>query len=307
MRRRSATGQPDDEGAPPAGVSAPPARTVGLVPAGDAGLGETLAALQASDAVRPRPGRLVARGGMGVVRAVEDPLLERLQAEKSLRDTFADDPAHQAALLREARLMGALEHPGIVPVHSVALNAEGRLGFSMKLVQGQSLSDLLRAMPVQQRYDRDRLLDLVDIVVKVCDALAHAHARGVVHCDVKSTNVMVAEHGQVYLMDWGVARVLADGAGALPASLRATSARSDETDLRVCGSPAHVAPEQARGEGWRIGPRTDVFLVGALLYEILTRCPVNDARISAKPTRISSSRCSVANAIPSAAFPWMKR
>ena len=252
-------------------------RTIRIELPADGDLAAALAALHAGGRHRQAVGEVVATGGMGVVRAVEDPLLQRLQAQKALKPESASEPAMQAALLREARLMGALEHPAVVPVHAVALDARGQLCFTMKLVQGTSLAARLRAAAPDLVRDRDRLLDLVDVVVKVCDALAYAHARGVVHCDVKASNVMLGEHGQVYLMDWGVARVLDDRGGTLPVSLRSPPPQDSETVLAVSGSPAYASPEQARGESWRIGPRTDVFLVGAMIYEILAGCPVNQA------------------------------
>ena len=252
-------------------------RTIRIELPADGDLAAALAALHAGGRHRQEMGEVVATGGMGVVRAVEDPLLQRLQAQKALKPESASEPAMQAALLREARLMGALEHPAVVPVHAVALDARGQLCFTMKLVQGTSLAARLRAAAPDLVRDRDRLLDLVDVVVKVCDALAYAHARGVVHCDVKASNVMLGEHGQVYLMDWGVARVLDDRGGTLPVSLRSPPPQDSETVLAVSGSPAYASPEQARGESWRIGPRTDVFLVGAMIYEILAGCPVNQA------------------------------
>ena len=250
-------------------------RTVRIELPPDDELGAALAALQAVGQHRLSPGSVVAAGGMSVVRAVEDPLLQRRQAQKSLKPESASDPGLQAVLLREARLMGALEHPSIVPVHAVALDAQGQLCFTMMLVQGSSLAERLRAAPAGLLRDRDRLLDLVDVLV--CDALAYAHARGVVHCDVKASNVMLGEHGEVYLMDWGVARVLADRGSTLPPALRRPPPEASATVTSISGSPAYASPEQARAESWRIGPRTDVFLVGAMLYEILAGRPVNHA------------------------------
>jgi CRP-like cAMP-binding protein len=159
-------------------------------------------------------------------------------------------------------------------VYDVGERDEDSLYFSMKLVEGQTLSALVRALP-RGPLDSTALYSLLDIVTKVCDALAFAHSRGVIHCDVKSSNVMVGEFGQVYLMDWGIARLVASEAapGSVADFTKAGSVRPSATDNSVIGTPCYMSPEQARGDRAKLDARSDVFLLGALIYEILTRRP----------------------------------
>ncbi len=214
-----------------------------------------------------------ASGGMGIIDVAVDRALDRRIAIKTLHRHLRNDDAAVRMFLREARLTGLLDHPHIVPVYDVGeRDADGSLYFAMKLVEGQTLSALIRTLPPGP-LDTATLYSLLDVVTKVCDALAFAHSRGVIHCDVKPSNVMVGEFGQVYLMDWGIARLAA--ADASPGSVqdlsRAGSLRPSATDNSVIGTPAYMSPEQARGERGTLDARSDVFLLGALLYEVLTR------------------------------------
>ena len=225
----------------------------------------------------PEAERLIAesslgRGGMGEVELVRDAALERRLARKTLHAEAASRPRTQWHFLREARITAQLDHPNIVPVHEIGVAPDGRLYFTMKRVEGVSLSELIRALPTG-RLPEDQLCMLLTVVSKICDALGFAHSRGVLHCDIKPANVMVGDYGEVYLMDWGVARVLADRepepAGAVPADdADPLSSRDD-----VMGTAAYMPPEQARGKRDRLDARSDVFALGALLYHILCRRP----------------------------------
>jgi serine/threonine-protein kinase len=222
----------------------------------------------------------IARGGMGAIHRVFERTLNRSVAMKVLTPERAHEARVRQRFLAEAQVTGQLEHPNIVPVYELGADDDGKLFFTMKLIEGVSFSEHLRAHPPESDEDVEQALE---IFLRVCDALAFAHSRGVVHRDVKPANIMVGEHGQVYLMDWGIARVGAqapgseagDG-GAEARQRRATATLSipavDERGL-VLGTYAYMAPEQARGEAERIDARTDVFMLGAVLYRIVVGRP----------------------------------
>ena len=199
---------------------------------------------------------LLGEGGMGRVLLARQRSLARDVALKTLKPFAAADAS--AALLREARITGALEHPGVVPVHALALDEGGRPMLVMKRVDGVDLETLLanEAHPAWRASGRseDRLVASLEIMVQVCLTLEFAHSRGIVHRDVKPKNIMVGSFGEVYLLDWGIA---AEINGVNPGDL--------------VGTPASIPPEMALGQPF--DQRTDVYLVGATLHEILTGGP----------------------------------
>jgi len=221
----------------------------------------------------------VARGGMGVVYAAEDEKLARRVALKVL-DISTADSGLANRLIREARVLARLEHPGIVPVHDVGTLADGRVFYTMKFVEGQRLDKFLET--VASTPDRLRLF------LRICDAVAFAHARGVLHRDLKPANIMVGPFGEVLVMDWGLAKILRD-----PASLPEVTAEPEATILAVSpsaangndstigsvitghgtvmGTPGYMSPEQARGEVASLDARSDIFSLGALLRFMLTQ------------------------------------
>jgi serine/threonine-protein kinase len=211
----------------------------------------------------------VGRGGMGLVLRGHDPGLGRDLAVKLLLGAHADRPEAARRFLQEARIGGRLQHPGVVPVYELGQADDGRPFIAMKLVEGDTLADLLRrrAMPA------DGLPRLLAVFEHVCQTVAYAHSRGVVHRDLKPSNVMVGAFGEALVMDWGLAKCLDEGAddaargrpAAGPSDARGTVAGS------VAGTPAYMAPEQARGEA--ADQRADVFGLGAVLCEILTGLP----------------------------------
>ena len=213
---------------------------------------------------------LVARGGMGSVHRALDRLLGRHVAVKLLHESISDRPDLVRRFVLEAQITGALEHPNIVPVHLLGKGSDGLPCFSMKLVEGRTLRAEIQdeaGLP----WPSGRLDDLVQVLLKVCDAVAFAHSRGVVHCDIKPENIMVGEFGQVYLMDWGVARVI--NATAFGRDDVLPPERLDEDGsprAQIYGTPAYMAPEQAIGLHDAVDERTDVYLLGAVLYEMLT-------------------------------------
>jgi serine/threonine-protein kinase len=219
---------------------------------------------------RYEDGGALARGGMSVIHTVFDRVMQRQVAMKVYDGRR--DPVGLARFLDEARLTGALDHPNIVPVHDVQQD-DGPLPtrFTMKLVQGETLADLLER-DGDRRLESTRLEEFLRIFLKVCDAVSFAHSRGVIHCDVKPSNVMVGSHGQVYLMDWGVAwepeRSPDEGSPPRDASPQGA----------VSGTPAYMAPEQAWGRTADIDRRTDIYGLGGLLYATLTLRPPHDGR-----------------------------
>ena len=228
--------------------------------------------------------RPLAEGGMGVLTVAKDRSIGREVAVKTLHRHLSAEAPVRHLFLREAQVMGLLEHPHIVPVYDVGEREDGRVCLLMKLIDGRTLSSMVRAVP-KGPFDTGTLYVLLEIVTKVCDALSYAHDRGVLHLDVKSANVMVGEYGQVYLTDWGIARYespsappAVKNAGSVPAPPAVKNAGSvpppaSEALNMVIGTLAYLSPEQARGERSTLDARADVFLVGAMLYEILARRP----------------------------------
>jgi serine/threonine-protein kinase len=212
------------------------------------------------------------RGGMGAVLRASDRLLGRSVALKVL-----GDPAGDHGLVRrfvvEAQLGAQLEHPNIVPFYELLATAEGRPAFAMKLVDGETLDEYLCECASSEASSRTAPYDLwsrLDRFLKICDAIEYAHARAVVHRDLKPSNVMLGTHNEVYVMDWGVARVLEDPPEhAESAAPRAIALDAGLTrDGEVIGTPAYMSPEQARCE--QVTPATDQYALGMLLAELLT-------------------------------------
>ena len=208
---------------------------------------------------------IIAQGGMGIVVRAQDPDFERDVAIKYMRRSAAAVPALQQLFRGEARVMGQLQHPGIVPIHELGTMADGRLFYVMKIVAGESLQAILARVG---RGDLDRG-DAVTFFLRMCEAVAFAHDRGVVHGDLKPANVMVGAFGEVQVLDWGFARACADAA----ASASGSPEHGDAAAPRVLGTPGYMAPEQARGTPEAIDRRTDVFALGSILCEILTGAP----------------------------------
>ncbi|MBX3469420.1 MAG: serine/threonine protein kinase, partial [Planctomycetes bacterium] len=192
------------------------------------------------------------RGGMGVVYRARDPLLGRDVALKVLQPQCADAEA-VARLQREAQAAGNLRHPGIVPVHAGGVD-RGRPFLVMELVEGQSLREVLRRDGAlgQERAAR--------LVIEVARAVQHAHDHGVLHRDVKPENVLLGRDGRPRLTDFGLAALQGDG-------------RRLTRDGEVVGTPSYMAPEQALGDRQQVGPWSDVYGLGATLYELLAGQP----------------------------------
>ena len=212
------------------------------------------------------------RGGLGVVWRVRDLQFRRLLAVKVMKAERADS-RRVRRFLDEARITAQLAHPSIVPVHAMGRLADGRPYYTMKLVKGQELKESLKAEP-DMPSQRTALLQ---VFARVCQALAFAHREGVIHRDLKPGNIMVGEHGEVQVMDWGLAKFLAER-DVLPAEATQTNGSPDESNDRTrdgdkLGTWPYMPPEQAKGRIVEMDRRSDVFGLGAILCEILTGEP----------------------------------
>ena len=201
---------------------------------------------------------MLGQGGMGIVHLAQQPLLDRHVAIKRVR---SDAPSLASrSLFREARFMGSLEHPNIIPVHALGADADGSPILVMKCIDGISWARLI-AEPEHPAWARwtgwasDPVERNLEILIEVCRAVSYAHSRQILHRDVKPDNVMLGEHGEVYVLDWGVA-------------MRLDRPRR----AGIVGTPAYMAPEMVEPDGV-LDPRTDVFLLGACLHEVLTSRP----------------------------------
>jgi len=239
----------------------------------------------------------LARGGMGAVLRARDEDLGRDVAVKVLLDRHRDDPRLLSRFIEEAQIGGQLQHPGIVPVFELGAFEDRRPYIAMKLVRGRTLAALLAA----RRGPTDDLPRFLGIFEQVCQTVAYAHARRVIHRDLKPSNVMVGDFGEVQVMDWGLAKVLAQGGAAddhraahksaspeQVRTVRTGSGGSGSEAGSVLGTPAYMAPEQARGEIEQLDERADVFGLGAILCEILTGRPPYDGPDPASVRRAAS-------------------
>lgn len=208
------------------------------------------------------PLQVIGEGGMGRVLLARQSSLDRAVAVKILRGGQVPEGAADA-LIHEARTTGRLEHPSVVPVYALARDGNGQPAVVMKRVEGVVWKELLHQPqhPAWARFasdGRDRLAFNIEVLVQVCNAVAHAHQRGIIHRDVKPANVLLGELGEIYLADWGVA-------------LERSEAQHEP--IRLVGTPTYMAPEMVTGDPRHADERTDVYLLGATLHELLIGAP----------------------------------
>ena len=203
----------------------------------------------------------IGQGGMGTVYRARDRELAREVALKVVR-LPEGSPNVAERMMREARTLARLEHPGIIPIHDVGTLLDGRVFYAMKLVRGAPLD----ALPSTSLAERLR------IVERVCEAVAFAHAHGIIHRDLKPQNVMVGPFGEVLVMDWGVAKIVGEAARSLGADAGAgavSSAAPSTGHGVVLGTPGYMAPEQAAGDPSLVDARADVYAIGAILRDLV--------------------------------------
>ncbi|MDI1479306.1 serine/threonine-protein kinase [Polyangium sp. y55x31] len=230
----------------------------------------------AAEALRYAPRKLLGRGGMGEVRLCKDDWIGREVAMKTLLPTHGRGKDARERFLREARVQGQLEHPSIVPVYDLGVREGGEVYFTMKCLRGHTLRQVLKDLAAGDEralatYTRHKLLG---IFAAVCLAVDFAHARGVLHRDLKPANIMIGDFGEVYVLDWGIARVR--GAPEPEHSLDvAVSGPGATQDGRIVGTLGYMAPEQARGKRELVDVRSDVYALGVILFEILALEPLH--------------------------------
>ena len=216
---------------------------------------------------RYRDRALIGVGGCSVVRAIQDKTLLRHCAMKVLPSDLKPFDEDRQRFIEEAQITGQLDHPNVVPIHELSVNERGELYFTMKLVEGQTMEAMLNGYENEVRRF-DWVAPFLEILITVCDAVAFAHSRGVIHRDLKPGNIMVGSFGQVYVMDWGTARLIHGRNDVAVGRDRERQWLDQEGE--VLGTPAYMPPEQAYGLHQETDERSDVFALGATLYHIIT-------------------------------------
>lgn len=247
------------------------------------------------------------RGGMGVILQARDLRIRRTVAMKVINSKHQFSRENALRFIDEAQLTGQLEHPNIIPVYELGIDEQGEMFYTMKFVKGTTLDDVLRGIrggraAVIEKYPLGALLTIFQ---KVCDAIAFAHSKGVVHRDLKPENIMIGSFGEVLVLDWGLAKNLTgDRRETRPASgadvaADAAAMNAVPDDLRgfqtmhglIVGTPPYISPEQARGELDRIDGRSDIYVLGEILYAILTlRTPFEGENVTEIVEKILGSR-----------------
>ncbi len=262
------------------GNMAPPSHASTASAGGGAQLSSSLRG-RCMDHSRYRVLRPHAKGGLGEIFVAEDQELDREVALKEIQPNHANEPSFRARFVREAKITGGLEHPGIVPIYSLGAHADGRPYYAMRFVNGVNLKeaiDRFHQADVAARDRSERALEFRQLLrrfVDMCNAVAYAHSRGVLHRDLKPGNVMLGQFGETLIVDWGLAKRLEENS-----EFRIQNSESESTNDVIdtqpgaaLGTPAYMSPEQAAGQVDLLGPAADVYGLGATLYTVLTGRP----------------------------------
>ena len=213
-------------------------------------------------------GRFIDRGGSKSISSSEDSFTARDVAMAKLLNT--NDPEQVDRFIKEARLTASLQHPNIMPLYDMGTNEQGDPFFTMKLIKGQSLDELVNSL--NKKEDQRSLQERVQIFMKICDAIAYAHSTGIIHLDLKPANICVGAYGEVLVCDWGIAKITGDPEDMDGACLLDPQVYNDATlNGVVKGSPGYLAPEQIEPSFGEKNETTDVYALGGILYYLLCR------------------------------------
>jgi serine/threonine-protein kinase len=223
----------------------------------------------------------IAKGGKSLIKACKDMHLNRIIAYKTLRKEFLHDEIEKTRFLREARVSAMLQHPSVIPIYEVGRDNQGQYYFTMKLVHGYTLREIL---DYRERYD---LSQLIEVIIPICHALASAHSHGVVHRDIKPENILVGPFGEVLLLDWGLAKVWSKDGSTTDDAQEAVeqtgflenSEKSMTGHGKLQGTICYMSPEQIRRDP-DISFSSDIYSLGSVLYEILAGSPPFDSDVS---------------------------
>lgn len=248
--------------------------------------------------------RMHARGGLGQVYLAEDEELHRNVALKEIISKYADEPENRQRFMVEAEITGRLQHPGIVPVYGLGIYPDGRPFYAMRFIEGDNLLTAIRSfhhLAQGKAWAGDLMVafrELLGRFMDVCDAMQFAHDRHVLHRDLKPHNIMLGEHGETLVVDWGLAKPLYEGQSSSSAPEEAIipvsgSASGSEREGSILGTPDYMPPEQAAGRLSQLSVRSDVYSLGATLFHLLTNQPPFQPRSDANKPDSSQPRISI--------------
>lgn len=232
----------------------------------------------------------VGQGAMGKILLAIDQNLRRKVAYKMVHSEMASNRRVMSRFLTEAQITAQLDHPNIVPIYALEVSASGDIGYSMKMIRGQTLKDLM--IKARKQYDEQghpdedhSLTTLLDHFLKVCDAMHYAHMKGVIHRDLKPANIMIGPYNEVYVMDWGIAKIIRHSEVKLEADMvNLLQSDHDEPELertqvgQIMGTPRYLSPQQAAGKNDELDGRSDQFALGLILFELITLKPAFRAK-----------------------------